>query len=609
MALIDKASLLMVPSTYEAGTLYNVLPSGNRAPDSTDQNSGYDQTRADFTFDRGSNAAATRIDENGVLQKYRENVLTYSNVFNQGYPHWATSGVNTPTSGESGYDGSTDAWLLERNAANGFLYAVTAESGVNTFSVYAKANTADFIALREVNGYGMIYFDLSDGTIGASTGGNVFAKSIESVGNGWYRCSIHISGSTLSQVRIYPTTQDGSTSGTSGSIYIQNAQLESGLVSTDYLDSGATTAKAGVLIDLPRINYDANGENGALLLEPSRLNVIPYSEYFSASDWTKSNVAVIDNATTSPEGVQNAALVYPSSSSSTKWGVKIEEAKSGLTNSVYTNSIYIKPNGWRWVYMIDPSGLKSVWFDLQEGVVGTEEANATGDIEPMSDGWYKCTIYPHTSPTTYIYSGVYFSDADNSYVCTASGTNGVYLYGAQSEAGSYPTSYIPNHGESGGVTRAADFAIANDVDTNQSEGTLFVDLDIDANAGGTYDCIVGLGDGTSGNRFGILRNDDNTIRVYMVTAGASEVEFDTTQSSGRVKIGFAYKANDAAIYVNGVQEFTDSSFAVSANTKVAFNQYLHVLNSDTYTTKASIRQTALFNERLSNSELATLTTL
>ena len=55
-----------------------------------------------------------------------------------------------------------------------------------------------------------------------------------------------------------------------GSIYIQNAQLETGNGSTDYLDSGATTAKAGVLIDLPRINYDANGENGSLLLEPSR---------------------------------------------------------------------------------------------------------------------------------------------------------------------------------------------------------------------------------------------------------------------------------------------------------------------------------------------------
>jgi len=68
MALIDKASLLMVPSTYEAGKLYNVLPSGNRAPDSTGENSGYDQTRADFDFDRGSNAAATRVNADGLLR-------------------------------------------------------------------------------------------------------------------------------------------------------------------------------------------------------------------------------------------------------------------------------------------------------------------------------------------------------------------------------------------------------------------------------------------------------------------------------------------------------------------------------------------------------------
>ena len=42
--------------------------------------------------------------------------------------------------------------------------------------------------------------------------------------------------------------------------------------STDYLDSGATTAKAGVLIDLPRINYDANGENGSLCVRADRVS-------------------------------------------------------------------------------------------------------------------------------------------------------------------------------------------------------------------------------------------------------------------------------------------------------------------------------------------------
>ena len=90
MALIDKASLLMVPSTYEAGTLYNVLPSGNRAPDSTDQNSGYDQTRADFDFDRGSNAAATRVNASGLIEKYRENLLLQSNQFDTTWTTGAT---------------------------------------------------------------------------------------------------------------------------------------------------------------------------------------------------------------------------------------------------------------------------------------------------------------------------------------------------------------------------------------------------------------------------------------------------------------------------------------------------------------------------------------
>ena len=81
MALIDKASLLMVPSVYEDGTLYNVLPSGNKAPDETGNHNGYDQTRADFTFSRGSNLAATRVNASGLIEKGRENLLLQSNQF------------------------------------------------------------------------------------------------------------------------------------------------------------------------------------------------------------------------------------------------------------------------------------------------------------------------------------------------------------------------------------------------------------------------------------------------------------------------------------------------------------------------------------------------
>ena len=163
MALIDKASLLMVPSTYEAGKLYNVLPSGNRAPDSTDQNSGYDQTRADFDFDRGSNAAATRVNAAGLIEKYRENVLTESNNFSDS--DWVKADTSV-TSGQADKDGGTSAWLLSITAAGGFqtLRQTKSVSGVNTISIYAKAGALDW--MRISNGVSTTYFDIANGAIG-----------------------------------------------------------------------------------------------------------------------------------------------------------------------------------------------------------------------------------------------------------------------------------------------------------------------------------------------------------------------------------------------------------------------------------------------------------
>ena len=122
MALIDKASLLMVPSTYEAGTLYNVLPSGNRAPDSTDQNSAYDQTRADFTFDRGSNAAATRIGSDGLIKKYRENIFLYSQDFSQS--NWQVLNATKVSTNETDPNGGLTACNITWAAGAGtkFLF-------------------------------------------------------------------------------------------------------------------------------------------------------------------------------------------------------------------------------------------------------------------------------------------------------------------------------------------------------------------------------------------------------------------------------------------------------------------------------------------------------
>ena len=269
----------MVPSTYEDGTLYNVLPSGNKAPDETGNHNGYDQTRADFTFSRGSNLAATRVNADGLIEKGRENLLVRSNDFD----NWNSNTGVSFTTGQEGYDGTNNAWKIDITAAGGRVQQSNTTSGVHTLSVYAKAGSLNWVRIiTNSTSTQDMYFDLANGVKGTSTYGGQIDATITSVGNGWYRCTL-TDDKTLYNVRIYPAQGNGDLTATSGSIYIQSAQLEAGLVATDYIETGATTAKAGILEDMPRIDYTSG--TGALLLEGLRTNSIITSEYIHG--WLK----------------------------------------------------------------------------------------------------------------------------------------------------------------------------------------------------------------------------------------------------------------------------------------------------------------------------------
>ena len=263
MSIYDKSSLVLIPSGTKTSKVYSQKPvSGD----------------GDFTFSRST--AATRVNADGNIEKDTQNLLLQSNTFDT---TWINELGGSPvlTSGQAGYDGTTDAWLVGKGAEQykRITQSVSA-SGVWTYSVYAKANTQDSINLRNQTNGKRCEFDLTNGVI-VFKQNEIDARMID-VGNGWYRCSVTFNQST-SSLAIYIGWSDFD----AGSVYLQDAQLETSLVATDYLDSGATTAKAGVLIDLPRINYDANGENGSLLLEPSRSNLIPNTEYLG--DWSLIN--------------------------------------------------------------------------------------------------------------------------------------------------------------------------------------------------------------------------------------------------------------------------------------------------------------------------------
>ena len=589
MALIDKASLLMVPSTYEAGKLYNVLPSGNRAPDNKG-GAGYDQTRADFDFDRGSNAAATRINSSGLIEKYRANELLNSNGFNDAV--W-TKKFSSVTSNQIGYDGSNDAWLIEKSAASGRVQQIQSGTGVSTFSVYAKAGTLNYMRLRAFSSSNpSCFFDFTDGSIHNNDG---ISATMTSVGGGWYRCSYSFV-SSLIEVQIYPADSTSSVAGTTGSIYIQSAQQESGLVATDVLTSGATTAKAGVLVDLPRINYDANGENGALLLEPSRKQLIQFSEYFGASYWTKTGSSVVSGFT-SPEGLSNAYKLVEDTSTGNHRLFTI-----ATTTSAGYLSIYAKAGERTEVNIA--GAVNEAYFNLSTGVVISETTAGIAKIDSLSNGWYRCSIKTTilTSNSINIYTSV---GGSNSY--TGDGTSGVYIFGAMLEQNAtYPSSYIPNHGESGGVTRAADSCSvtgASDV-IGQTEGTMYVEAKVTFSSRNGR--IMLIGENNDFIELVGLSNGKVESFAYNGSVQAQIYSSSTYSSGDNLKIALAYKANDFVVYINGVQEGADTSGVIpSSMARIILNNYF----AAGYNEANEYKQATLFNERLSNAELATLTTL
>ena len=281
---------------------------------------------ADFTFTRGTNLTATRVGKDGYIEKGRENLLLQSNQFDTS--PWTFNG--TLTGGQTGYDGSSDAWLISNNITTGPLGQARSYSGVQTLSAYFKKNSTYGIRLYI---YGTVntwtWFDLNTGEV-EGYGGNYIASSIEAVGDDWWRCSMTFDTTTISP-RFYVTDNAGTQ--VLGNVTIQDAQLEYGLVATDYIETGSSTATAGLLEDEPRFDYTGGG-CPALLMEPQRTNLVKNSEYLG--DYSTSNATITTNALTSPEGLDNATTIDVTSNSGSAYAQSGGQVESVTAETEYT---------------------------------------------------------------------------------------------------------------------------------------------------------------------------------------------------------------------------------------------------------------------------------
>jgi hypothetical protein len=594
MSLFDDASLVMIPIAYKDGKLYSIKPTDGSG---------------DFTFTRGSNLAATRVNSSGLIEKGRENLLLQSNQFDT---TWATTDASV-TSGQSGYDGSSDAWLLSKTDSNALISQSVSKSGVQTYSIYAKAGTLSWCSflITATTGNQSRYFDLSTGTKGGSDYGTEIESTITSVGSGWHRITLTFNESTTS-VRIYPADGNLDISGTSGNILIQDAQLEQGLVATDYIETTTTTEQAGILEDMARLDYSGGASCPSLLLEPQRTNLALYSEQFDNAAWAKSNATVTANATTSPEGYVNAyKLITNNAVINGQITDNISKSASQIT---YTSSIFVKKAEWDRIglYISDASTFNNrgqAFFNL-DGTLGTVAAagtftNASSNIEEYPNDWYRVYLTVTVPSTTTTIVLRYYS-LDNNEL-NGDGTSGIYIYGAQLEEGSL-TSYIPTYGTS--QTRSKDSCIKTGISSliGQTEGTLFAEFEIPVNT--QNGDIIAIRNGTSSaNGIFVSYRSSSVVQLIVRTGSTNALIFQRIGSypSGKNKIAVAYKNGDFAISLNGTAAQVNTSsitMPTSLDSVALFGDNLYA-----QTLPVPYAQVLLFKTRLTNAELADLTTI
>ena len=566
----DQASLVVVPSGYKAGTVYAQKPL---------------TTDGQLAFTRTGDTA-TRVNSAGLIEKVRTNLVLQSNTFST---TWANSD-STETGGQAGDDGTNNAWLLTSTLSGGFIFQSVAINGQTTFSVYAKAGTRNGIILYSVHVAQGRNFNLSTGAVGSPFIAAPENSQIQSVGNGWYRCSITVTSSSTNNFRIY--VGDGSSTAL-GNVVIQNAQGESGDVATPYIPTTTAAVSVGPMANVPRLDY-LGSTCPRLLLEPQRTNLLQFSEQFNNAYWSLSGATITSNTTVAPDGTQSADTLTGVSGN-----FRVFRTVSGLSNIDYSFSVFVKQGTSNTVKLDFVNVADGPIFNFTTRTF-TTVSGWTTRFEQHANGWLRL-FATRVSNTTSAGLGINVAGAGQT----------VFIWGAQMEAGSYGTSYIPTLAAS--ATRGADSSISANISSlfGATEGSFYVQLTHDGR--NTNNAIpVFLRSSINGNfnratylQFG---STNLTLNVYDAGTLQAAISGGTYTNGQTLKIAFAYKANDFVLYVNGVQIGTDTSGAISSSLSfIDFGSYM--LAQSTFQYDGKVSQALLFKTRLTNAQLAELTTL
>jgi hypothetical protein len=349
-----------------------------------------------------------------------------------------------------------------------------------------------------------------------------------------------------------------------------------------------------VSADAPRFDFDPLTLScRGLLVEEAKTNFRTNSNNFSA--WSQSQVIISPDALVSPDGTASADKLIQNTTSTFHF---ISQAFTPMPGTTYTHTIYAKAGEYYGLYIFGNNPTTGAnaptRIDLRTGVYDVN--GHAGTITDAGGGWYRIAT-THACPIASLILNFYVLQTTAAVAQAGDGTSGIYIYGAQLEAGA-STSYIPTD---------ATVKIRN-ADTATITGTNFSGL-WSAGKGsalararpgtvsGIRPCVQF--DDTTADNIIALRGNTTNPELYVRSGGSDQAQIDagTIAANASYRLSGAWAENSCAASLNSGAPVLDGVATIPVVTQARIG------SDGTNYLNGHIEAIEYYDERIPNSAL------
>jgi hypothetical protein len=587
-----------------------------------------------ITFARASTA---RFYDGKTVVKAEENLLLQSRAL--ATSPWGALRAVLTNNADTAPDGTTTATSITQASGQ----TTTGQSQQNTsvvaathtMSVFAKPNGKNFLRFAETFSDGTTratWFNVQAGTVGTTNASHT--ATITASTNGFFRCTITFTVNAARTGTFIVGVADTDGSGTvvdSGGILAWGSQLEQRSAVTAYTPTTTQPITNYVPVLQSAANnvarFDHNpitGESLGLLIEEQRTNLIVHSGAVGdvTKSWGSANCTAALNAVVAPDGTLSGTEITSTSAAGEVRPRQDNRTISAGTDIAFSCFVKLPPSSGltvprvRFFILTTVGGANQfsgnqVEYDfLSNTFTSVGLAIKSHGAVPVGNGWIRVFGVVDGATNTATSTNLYLNMAEGATNRAPVGTK-LFYWGAQLEAGAFPTSYIPTVASQ--VTRSADAASMTGANFSSwyraDEGTMYAEgLTIGTSSA---NCLATLSSGAFANRVELRqRSDSNRLRLLVSTYGGTD-QADVQSAVGSyppgvfAKSAAGYATDDIALALNGTIAGTDTVAIISPLIDRMFIGAS--ATGGTGHLNGPLRKLAFYPKRLANAEIVALT--